>query len=53
LKDTVRFQYIVTLNEEGTLDSRFGNAENVTPEKISEEAIISLTPSSKLLGHTY
>jgi uncharacterized protein YydD (DUF2326 family) len=53
LKDTVRFQYIVTLNEEGTLNDRFGKIENLTPEKISEEAIINLTPACKLLGKAY
>lgn len=53
LKDTMRFQYIVTINEEGTLDERFGHTENLAPEKISQEAIINLTPSCKLLDKSY
>jgi uncharacterized protein YydD (DUF2326 family) len=44
------FQYIVTINAEGTLTQEFGNADKVTPEKIEEEAIITLTPSKKLLN---
>lgn len=43
------FQYIITINEEGTLRDEFGNADKVTPEKIESEAIITLTPSKKLL----
>lgn len=52
-KTTERFQYIVTLNEEGELSEKFGNAGQVTTEHISETAIINLTPSSKLLGKTW
>lgn len=48
-----RFQYIVTLNEEGELSENFGNTGNLTIEKISEEAIINLTPSTKLFGQTW
>lgn len=43
------FQYIITINEEGTLREEFGNADKVTPEKIESEAIITLTPNKKLL----
>jgi len=44
------FQYILTVNQEGTLSEEFGNADKVNPEKMGEEAIITLTPSKKLLG---
>lgn len=50
---TQRFQYIITLNEEGTLSSNFGNAEKVTPEKIKNEAILTLSPNKKLLGKSF
>ena len=52
-KNKYKFQYIVTLNEEGDLSEKFGNADKVTTEHISEEAIINLTPSSKLFGKTW
>ncbi|MEW6195608.1 MAG: DUF2326 domain-containing protein [Bacteroidota bacterium] len=45
-----QFQYIVTLNEEGTLSDKFGESELVSPSNISEEAILVLTPTKKLLG---
>jgi len=50
LSKKVKFQYLITLNEEGTLSDNFGHADKVTPEKIAEEAIITLTPAKKLLG---
>lgn len=53
LKTTKRFQYIVTLNEEGTLDDRFGHVDDLNTEKIASEAIVTLTPSVKLLGKGY
>lgn len=46
----IKFQYLITLNEEGTLNENFGNAEKVTPEKIAEEAVITLTPTKTLFG---
>ena len=48
-----RFQYIITLNEEGELSENFGNTDRVTIERISQEAIINLTPSSKLFGRSW
>lgn len=48
-----KFQYIVTLNEEGTLSEKFGHAEKVSPEKIGKEAIITLTPKHKLFGKDF
>lgn len=45
-----RFQYIITMNEEGTLNENFGNADKVNPEKIANEAILTLTPTKPLLG---
>jgi uncharacterized protein YydD (DUF2326 family) len=53
LKTKYRFQYIVTLNEEGILNENFGHAEKVTTEKIEKEAIIVLTPTNKLLGKEF
>lgn len=48
-----RFQYIVTLNEEGTLNDKFGDADRVTPEIIEKEALIVLTPTNKLFGEEF
>jgi uncharacterized protein YydD (DUF2326 family) len=45
-----KFQYIIPINEEGTLNDRFGAADKVSPEKIAQEAILVLTPEEKLLG---
>lgn len=45
-----KFQYIITLNEEGTLSENFGNTDKVNPEKIAEEAIITLTQTKPLFG---
>ena len=50
---TNRFQYLITLNEEGTLSSKFGKAEKVTPEKIESEAILILTPRTKLFKKSF
>jgi uncharacterized protein YydD (DUF2326 family) len=44
-----KFQYIVTLNEEGELDGRFGDTDKVNSKRIKEDAILNLTPSKKLL----
>ena len=44
------FQYILTYNQEGTLTEEFGNTDKVSNEKIESEAILTLTPSNKLLG---
>lgn len=52
-KTRERFQYIVTLNEEGELSENFGNTDQLTIEHISEEAIINLTPSRKLFGKSW
>jgi uncharacterized protein YydD (DUF2326 family) len=48
-----KFQYILTVNEEGTLSDEFGNADEVNPKKIEEEAILTLTPSKKLLNNNW
>lgn len=48
-----KFQYIITLNEEGTLNENFGNADKVNPEKIADEAIITLTPNRPLFDNTW
>ena len=44
------FQYITTINEEGTLSESFGNKDLVSPDKIEESSILVLTPNSKLFG---
>lgn len=44
------FQYIITLNEEGELDGRFGDIDKINPKKIEDESILTLTPSKKLLN---
>lgn len=48
-----KFQYILPINEEGTLNEKFGKVDEVTPEKIEQEAIIVLTPTKKLLGKSW
>lgn len=48
-----KFQYILTVNEEGTLSDNFGNADKVNPQKMEEEAILTLTPSKKLLKNDW
>ncbi len=45
------FQYILTYNQEGKLTEEFGNSDKVSNEKIEYEAILTLTPSNKLLGN--
>lgn len=49
----IRFQYIVTFNEEGTLTEKFGDTDRLTPEKIEQQAILTLTPSKKLFGRDF
>lgn len=49
-KSGTKFQYLITLNEEGTLNENFGNVGKVTPEKIAAEAVITLTPTKTLFG---
>lgn len=39
----VRFQYIVTMIEEGQLSERFGQTDELTPEKIAAQAIVVLS----------
>lgn len=49
----VQIQYITTINEEGTLDEKFGHADKVSPEKIENEAILVLSSNSKLFGKDF
>ena len=53
LAKTKKFQYILTLNEEGTLNDAFGDYDLVNPKKIAEEAILTLTPLNKLLNNDW
>lgn len=46
-------QYITTINEEGSLSEKFGNADAVTPDKIESEAILTLSSNRKLFGKTF
>lgn len=46
----LEFQYFITLNEEGTLNQKFGETDKINTEKISNEAVLVLTPTKKLLG---
>ncbi|MCF2500816.1 DUF2326 domain-containing protein [Dyadobacter chenhuakuii] len=46
-EDGNRFQYIITLNEEGTLTQNFGIADDLTAHKIASQAISVLTPKKK------
>jgi len=47
------FQYILTLNEEGTLTDNFGDADEVNPKKIEKEAVLVLTPNKLLFGKKF
>lgn len=48
-KKGIKFQYIITLNEEGTLSDKFADGDLVNPANIEQEAILVLTPYKKLL----
>jgi len=43
-----KIQYIITINEEGTLSEKFGDGEQITPDFIENNAILILSPSDKL-----
>ncbi len=47
-KEGNKFQYIVTMIEEGELRGNFGDTDELTVKNITEEAIAVLTPSQKL-----
>lgn len=47
------FQYIITLNEEGTLSQKFGDADIVNPDNIENEAVLVLSPNSKLFNKDF
>lgn len=49
----IDFQYITTINEEGTLSENFGNKDLISPKKIEENSILVLTPNNKLLGKNF
>jgi len=53
LKTKVRFQYIVTLNEEGTLTEKFGDVDDLSPSNIKTKAIAVLSAKRKLLGKDF
>ncbi|MDA9818068.1 DUF2326 domain-containing protein [Flavobacteriaceae bacterium] len=48
-----KYQYIITLNEDGDLKGDFGNVDKVNYKKIEEEAVITLTPSNKLFKKSW
>lgn len=43
-----KFQYFITLNEEGTLSDKFADADIVNPDNIKNEAVLVLSSISKL-----
>ncbi len=43
----IKFQYIITLNEEGTLNQNFGDFEKINTDNIDAKAITVLTPVRK------
>lgn len=47
-KEGNKFQYIVTMIEEGELRGNFGDTDELTVENIAEEAIAVFTPNRKL-----
>lgn len=48
-----KIQYITTINEEGTLSEKFGNSDKVTPDRIEEEAILTLSSQNKLFNKDF
>ncbi len=46
----LKFQYIITLNEEGSLSGKWGDTLFTQHEQILKEAIVKLTPKRKFLG---
>ena len=52
-QEGLKYQYIITLNEDGDLKGEFGNVDKVNYKKIEEEAIITLTPSNKLFKKSW
>ena len=52
-EENISFQYIITLNEEGDLDKKFGNFNKITSEVLEIDSIITLTPSNKLFGKNF
>lgn len=53
LKTKMRFQYIITLNEEGTLTEKFGDVDELSPSSIKTKAIAVLTAKKKLFGRDF
>lgn len=53
LSSQSKIQYITTVNEEGTLSQKFGNADLVNPKTIEEEAVLILSPNKKLLSQDF
>ncbi len=51
--DGERFQYLIPINEEGTLDEKFGKVDAINPDTIEKEAVLVLTPKHKLLGKSW
>ncbi|MDD2516349.1 MAG: DUF2326 domain-containing protein [Candidatus Gracilibacteria bacterium] len=47
-QEGIRFQYIVSLNEEGTLNEKFGDGDNMVQKQIEDRAIIKLSGTKKL-----
>lgn len=45
-----KFQYIVTMNEEGQLSENFGQTDELTPENIAEQAVVVLSRHNPLWG---
>ena len=52
-KNGLNLQYITTINEEGTLNDKFGNVDKVSPEKLEKEAILVLSPNNKLFKRNF
>lgn len=48
-----RFQYIVTLNEEGTLNEKFGDNDQMIEKQIEDKSVIKLSGNNKLLKDTF
>jgi uncharacterized protein YydD (DUF2326 family) len=52
-QEGLRFQYIVSLNEEGTLNEKFGDSDHMVQKQIEERAIIKLSGNNKLFKEEF
>ena len=49
----LKIQYITSINEEGTLDEKFGDEDLVNPDFINKNSILILSPTDKLFNQDF